>query len=173
MQRTTMIVGVVVLLGSSTGCGMSYEEREQAREAEHRQFKAAQEQKLAAFAERHHATPVQLFPNILEILEGLGEELPPRTFTAQLQERMEGSVVAFRGELIDVVRTSGDNYQLVLGSREHGVATLNFDKQGAAKLMDDPPGLFSKLLVAARIDKVESIILELKPCSDPDCDDDI
>ena len=63
MRRTTMMVGVVVLLGSSTSCGMSHEGREQAREAERRQFKAAKEQELVDFAERHHATPVQLLPN--------------------------------------------------------------------------------------------------------------
>ena len=137
------MVGVVVLLGSSTGC-MSYEDRE----VEHR---TAQKQELADFAKRHHATPVQLLPD----WEGLGEELP-RTFTAQLQERIEGSTVAFRGELVDVVRTSGDNYQLVFGNLiDGGIATLNFDRQGAKKLMDDPPDLYSDLLVAARIDKVE------------------
>ena len=72
----------------------------------------------------------------------------------------------------DIVRTSGDNYHMVLGSQllyEHGVATLNVDRQVAAEFMDDPPTLFSKLLVAARIDKIEPIILGLKPCSDPEC----
>ena len=61
---------------------------------------------------------------------------------------------------------------MVLGSQllyEHGVATLNVDRQVAAEFMDDPPTLFSKLLVAARIDKIEPIILGLKPCSDPEC----
>ena len=164
-----MMAAVVVLLG--TGCNESYEER-QARETEQRrQFKAAQDQELADFAERHQATPVQLLPDWAE----LGEELP-RTFTAQLQEKIEGSVVAFRGELVDVVRTSGDNYQLVFGNQLLGlvVATLNFDRQGAAKLMDDPPDHpFTDLLVAARIDTVEPIIFKLSPCSDPGCGDKI
>ena len=166
MQRTIIMVGVVVFLGLSTGCGLSYEEQERVREAERRQGQAAQDKELADFAERYYATPVQLFPD----WSGLGEELP-RTFTAQLQEKIEGSVVAFRGELIDVVRTSENNYQLVFGSRILGlvVATLDFDRQGAVQVMDDPPDLFSELLVAARIDKVEPILLQLRPCSAPGC----
>ena len=179
MQRTITIVGVVILLGSSTGCTESYEER-QARETERsRQFKAAQKQELADFAKRHHAAPVQLLPDWSDVL-GLdmqqGDDELPRTFTAQLQERIEGSTVAFRGELVDVVRTSGDNYQLVFGNQllGHVVAILNFDRQGAAKLMDDlPDHPFSDLLVAARIDTVEPIIFKLSPCSDPGCGDKI
>ncbi len=62
MQRTIIIVGVVVFLGVSNGCGMSYEERERTREAERRLYSAVREQTLADFAERHHATPV-LLPN--------------------------------------------------------------------------------------------------------------
>ena len=117
------MAAVVVLLGSSAGCTESYEER-QARETERtRQFKAAQKQELADFAKRHHATPVQLLPDWSDIL-GLdmrqGDDELPRTFTAQLQERIEGSTVAFRGELVDVVRTSGDNYQLVFGNQLFG-----------------------------------------------------
>ncbi len=180
MQRTTMIVGVVILLGSCAGCTESYEER-QARETERsRQFKAAQKQELADFAKRHHATPVQLLPDWSDILgsdmRGRGMTSFRAPFTAQLQERIEGSTVAFRGELVDVVRTSGDNYQLVFGNQllGHVVAILNFDRQGAAKLMDGPPDHpFSDLLVAARIDTVEPIIFKLSPCSDPGCGDKI
>ena len=155
IQRTTKWLGLLFFLGLSTGCGTSYEEQERAHETERRQFIATREQELADFAERHHAIPVQLFPDLSE----LPDEEPPRTFTAQLQEKIEGSVVAFRGELIDVVRTPGGNYQLVFGSRLHDlvVATLDFDRQGATKVMDDPPDLFSELLVAARIDKVDPI----------------
>lgn len=169
MWRTTIMVGIVVLLGLGASCGMSHEEREQARRAEHEQFKAAKEQELVDFAERYHATPVQLLPD----WEDLGEDLS-RTFTARLQERLEGAPVAFRGELVDVVRTSGDSYQLVFGDLllGHVVATLSFDREGAAKLMDDAPDdPFSEFLVAARIDTVEPIIFELSPCSDPGCDE--
>ena len=60
MQRTIIIVGFVVFLGVSNGCGMSYEERERTREAERRLYSAVREQTLADFAERHHATPVLL-----------------------------------------------------------------------------------------------------------------
>ena len=171
MSRVRVAIAVV-LLGSITRCGVSYEEQETVREVERRQSTDAREQALIAFAARHFATPVKLFPNIVGDLAVLSAEiLPLPIFTAQLQEMMEGSIVAFRGALKDVVRTADDNYHLVLGSplNANGVATLKVDKQGAAEFMDDPPSPFSTLLVAARIEKVEPIILGLEPCTDPEC----
>ena len=62
------------------------------------------------------------------------------------------------------MRTPENNYQLVFGNQGLGpivAATLNFDRQGAAKIIDDPPDGFSELLVAARIDKVEPILYDV------------
>ena len=173
-----IVVGMVALLGSIAGCGgTSFGEREEALQAERKQLMASQEQELAEFAERHNAIMVEpkFFPDMFEDLEE--EEFPTRNFTAQLQERIEGSVIAFRGYLIEVVRTSGNNYQLVFGEPFRGpgkdvVVTLSFNRRDAAKLIEDSPNIFEKLLVAARIDRVEPIILEVRSCSVPLCEEE-
>ena len=73
-------------------CGPSLEEQQQTREAERLQRIAASEQALATFAESHGATPVEIWSDPFGDPLGLR-----RSFTAQLQDELEGSVVAFRG----------------------------------------------------------------------------
>ena len=80
-------------------CGPSFEEQQQTREAERLQRITASEQALATFAESHSATPVEIWSDSFGLRS---------SFTAQLQNELEGSVVAFRGSLLDIVRTSTD-----------------------------------------------------------------
>lgn len=158
LPSTTLIL---TLLGLLVSCGPTYEEQEHFREAERQQAVAESQQALAGFAERHGATPVDLFPI----------DPDSQRLTARLQEDLEGSVVAFRSGLIDIVRVSASEYELVLASPFFGgtVVTLSTTRQGAAKLMADPPDRFSSFLVVARIDKVAPLTLELEPCTEPDC----
>ena len=159
-DKAVLLLALSLTLAS---CSPSLEEQEQAREAERLRRVAASEQALATFAKSHGAMPV-------EILES---HLAKRSFTAQLQGKLEGSVVAFRGSLLDIVRTPtgrGD-YEVILGDPFLGgtLVTLSTGEQDAAKLLAMSPEEPPTLLVAARIDRVAPMILKLEPCRESDC----
>ena len=123
-------------------CGPSLEQQEQTGEAQRLRRAATSEQALATFAESHGATPVEIF----EL------DLGRRPFTAQLQDKLEGSVVAFRGWLLDIVRTpTGDGeYDLIFADPILGgtLVTLSTSEQDAAKLLtmsaEEPPTLLAR-----------------------------
>ena len=153
-------------------CGPSLEEQQQTREAERLQRIAASEQALATFAESHGATPVEIWSDPFGDPLGLR-----RSFTAQLQDELEGSVVAFRGSLLDIVRTStgvGGDYEVAFGDPFFGfgggtLVTLSTSELDAAKLLALSPEDHQTLLVAARIDRVAPMIMRIEPCGEPDC----
>jgi len=156
-----VVLGLFPFLMACGGAspGSSFEEQQQTREAE----QPASEQALATFAESHGATPIEV--------GFLGFE---RSFTAQLQDELEGSVVAFRGSLVDIVRTStgtGGDYEVIftLSASLFGrtLVTLSTSEQDAAPLLTLSPGF--TFLVAARIDRVAPMTLELESCGEPDC----
>lgn len=164
-MKTLSAIVAAVLVPLLAACGPSYAEREVGRP----QTAAASQQALAAFAERHGATPADLFG-----MAPLSQQLTGRLrLTAHLQAELEGSLVAFRSGLLDLVRRSADDYELLLGSSRFGgtVATLSLDRQGATKLLADPPGRFSSLLVVARIEQVVPLTIELESCTTPGCTD--
>jgi len=159
VSSATLLCAISVIL---TSCGPSAEEQAQTREAERLRLVAESEQALATFARQHGAMPVAL----------LGSDLEKREFTAQFQRKLEGSVVAFRGSLLDVVRTAtSGTYAAIFGDEFLGgtLVTLNVEEEEVTKLLaislEDPPAF----LVAARIDSVAPMVLTLEPCRDSDC----
>ena len=158
VSRATLLCALVVILVS---CGPSVEEQAKARETERVRRVAESEQALATFANQHGARPVSV----------LDSDLEKRPFTAQLQRQLEGSVVAFRASLLDVVRTNSGNYVAILGDPFLGgtLVTLNVAEQEGAKLLAMSLDYAPALLVAARIDTVAPMVLTLEPCRDPDC----
>ena len=150
---TTTLLAIVV------SCGPSNKDLEQAREADRQRAVAASREALIHFAERHRATPVELL------------EMDPlsRIFTAQLQQQLEGNVIAFQAGLLDIVRTPAKTFEAVFGSPFLGgtVVTLSTDGENAAKLLTH--SRLSNVLVVARIDRVEAMTLKLEPCGEVDC----
>ena len=167
MTQRLSVTKAVLLFSLSlviASCGPSFEEQQQTREAERLQRVAASEQALATFAESHSATPVEI---------GFDTFGPRRSFTAQLQDELEGSVVAFRGSLLDIVRTSdaAGDYEVTFGAPFFGgtLVTLSTSERDAAKLLALSPEEPLTLLVAARTDRVAPMILRIEPCREPDC----
>lgn len=146
----------------SMSCGPTSEQRQLAREAERERAAAASEQEFQDFAERHEATPNRL-------LAPLGPAL-----TLQLQDSLEGSLVAFEALLLDVVRTSPSEYRLVLSGglllRGTFVSLVASDETIAPLLRTDP-GRFANLRVAAQIQQVVPLTLKLEACRETECDD--
>ena len=131
-QRLSVTKAVLLCSLSLTAasCGPSFEERQQTREAERL---ASSEQALATFAESHGATPVEIWSDSFGLR---------RSFTVQLQDELEGSVIAFRGSLLDIVRTSpdaGGDYEVAFGDPFFGfggtLVTLSTSERDAAKLL--------------------------------------
>lgn len=141
-------------------CRPSYEERTQAREAERQQLIATTQENLKAFASRHGARPWQL--------PELGDE---NKLTAILQEEIEGKVVAFRAEIIDVIRQSDDDYILILRSRVvgRGIVLLKSTKTGVASVLAGDTNVDDEFLIAAEVSKIDPLVLELSPCDERDC----
>ena len=174
MTQRLSVTKAVLLFSLSlaiASCGPSFEEQQQTREAERLQRITASEQALATFAESHSATPVEIWSDPFGDPLGLR-----RSFTAQLQDELEGSVVAFRGSLLDIVRTStgvGDDYEVTFGDLFFGgtLVTLSTSERDAAKLLALTPEESRTLpiLAVARIDRVAPMILRIEPCREPDC----
>ncbi len=132
MTQRLSVTKAVLLCSLSlaiASCGPSFEEQQQTREAERL---ASSEQALVTFAESHGATPVEIWSDSFGLR---------RSFTAQLQDELEGSVVAFRGSLLDIVRTStgaGGDYEVAFGDPFFGFGgtlfTLSTSERDAAKL---------------------------------------
>ena len=153
------------LLALLAACGPSQREQpETNQEVERRSAIAEAEQALSAFAQRHDATPTDL-PLEFSLSQ---------PFTAQLQQDLEGSIVAFRAGLIDIVRTAENSYELVLGmplfpTLTGTVATMAAPSPVVADLLATPPDLFSSLLVAAKVESVVPLTLRLQSCAEADC----
>ena len=174
MQIATKLlipVALAVLVFSLSGCDHSTSEnRRQNQEHERQQVLAEKTQVLTTFASQHNATPIQL------------SELLDNVFTAQLQGELEGKVVAFRADLIDVVRVSDDDYQLVLADsllfNALGgiVVRLMYDNQDIANFhtsysLDNwAANYLETYLVVAKIEKVTPITFTIAPCTQPDCE---
>jgi hypothetical protein len=151
---------VWAIAGLAVSCGPSAEDENRAREAARLKAVAESEQALAAFAKGHGATPISLIDS------------DESTLTADLQRRLEGSTVAFRSPLLDVVRSSSSGtYVAIFGDRFLGgtVVALRIDEQLASNLLTKPVERDSDFLVAATIDSVAPMVVTLEPCRDQDC----
>jgi hypothetical protein len=162
LRQGRLTLRLALLFAVTTiSCHPTEQEREQAQEAERQKAIAASRQMLAQFAERHGAVPVELFdPNPLA-----------QPFTAQVQQQLEGRVVAFTANVLDIVRVADQSYRLILGSPivSPTVISLKSDEQQIAQILAGPRKRFSDYLVAAKIDEVVPLTLRLEPCDQPDC----
>ncbi len=152
LNKATLLA--LVLLAS---CGPSAEEEKRTREAARQRSVAASQQELTAFAKSHDATPIDLF--------GTGEL--SRKLTLQLQRETEGKIIAFRTELLDLVRVSGDDYEVEVGyDLSSDVVALTAPKEIAEKILTASAGAATvELLVAAQIDQVRPLSLKLESCT--------
>ena len=160
--KSLIPVALAALVFLFSGCDeSSWENHRQTQENERQQVHAEKARALAAFAAQYNATPIQL--------SNFGDN----AFTAQLQRKIEGEVVAFRANLIDVVRVSNDEYQLVLGygaifnALGGALAKLAYDNQDIEKLLNNHS---SKYLIAAKIGKVAPMTFKITPCTEFECE---
>jgi hypothetical protein len=156
-RSSIALLGAFVLLSS---CGAKYEDREKSRDAERRKSISSAQVVLREFGSTYGAKPWQL--------TRIGEK---SKFTASLQEEVEGSKVVFRAQIIDVVRSADDHYDVVVGNHFIGrdIVVLRGTKGVVAAILASPPSTFDDFLVIAEIEKVEPVLFELGPCDDPDC----
>ena len=137
----------------TVGCGPSgptNEERAQVREQERQEIISQANVKLDAVAQRHNAVPV----------------------TATIQQELEGTVVVFRGYLLDVRRSSSGDYEAIFGKMFSSSTTvhLSLPSDVAGEILSSADKFESEVLVVARIERVARHQLSARVCSEPDCD---
>ena len=150
----------------TVGCGPSgptNEERAQVREQERQEIISQANVKLDAVAQRHNAVPVEFF--------GYGSPLQGK-LTATIQQELEGTVVVFRGYLLDVRRSSSGDYEAIFGKMFSSSTTvhLSLPSDVAGEILSSADKFENKVLVVARIERVARHQLSARVCSEPDCD---
>jgi hypothetical protein len=144
------------------GCGgSSFEEQQAARQTEYQRKRSEIQEELAAFAQRNSAKPVDLF----DVMHSTDN------FTAQLQDQLEGQTIAFRSGLADIYRLPNEQYQVLLGNPRSGgnIAILTAQRALAEEMLKVKSADRSEYLIAAYVDRVTPVHLEVNSCSDHDC----
>lgn len=159
-SRSLNMLALLTVAFFITACGSNYDEKRKAGEEDRKAASSALEA-LRTFGSMHGAKPWNL--------GRLGSE---RKFTASLQEEIEGSTVAFRAEVFDLVRRSENDYELVVGDHFLGqvIVSLRSSKDEIVEILANPPELFDDFLFVAVIERVQPLHLEISPCDESDCD---
>jgi hypothetical protein len=159
-SRSLGLLAVSLLSLIIAACGSNHGEQQRADYVERQTADHSALELLSTLGSSHGAKPWKL--------SQLGDD---RIFTANLQEEIEGSSVAFRAEIIDVVRRSENEYELIVGDHLLGqdLVFLRATKGVIAEIVASPPDMLDGFFLVARIDRVQSIALELTPCDEPDC----
>jgi hypothetical protein len=159
-SRALRVVTQTLLAFLLAACGQSYEEKQHNREAERKKARESSQEELVKFGETYGAKPWRL--------SQLGFD---SKFTAQVQEEIVGSTIAFRAHILDVVQRGDDDYELVVGDRLLGkdIVYLRSIRGGVAHLLTESPEALESYLFVAEIQRVEPLQLELRPCDEPDC----
>lgn len=143
-----------------TSCGSDYKEREKVWEAKRQKSISSAEVVLSKFGSTYGAKP-------WEMAKVGGES----KFTAKVQEEVKGSRVVFRAQIIDVVRSSGDDYVVVVGDHLIGrdIAMLRGARSSVTGILENPASTFDEFFIVADIHEVKPLLLELSPCDDAEC----
>ncbi len=147
------------------GCGPSgptYEERMQLREKARQEKISQSNVELDAFAQEYNAVSKDVFGYKTSI---------GSNFTAAYQRELEGKVVAFRGAILDVQRTSSGVYEAIFGDRYISSTTihLSLSPETANDILSSARKYETEILVAARIERIARHQVNARMCNEPDC----
>jgi len=161
MRITFIGIFIVSLLSA---CGPSPPSNEERRSQDHLKRQEAIQQarmELDQFAQANDAKSVDF----------VGTFEQEDRFTASLQQKVEGQVVAFRATLLDVQRTPNGDYDAVFGYEFFSatIIRLSISSELAGEMMRSPDKFAGEALVAARIDRISRNLLKAQACSEPDC----